>query len=329
MRGKCSCDTLDFQELHKKQDDEQIKKRGLTGFPYPFYTNTIIPLNNCISSYRFMETNLKKNIQSGKWFSLFCYLFISVNLLIFCYALVFQTTLFHALLREDALIEYLGFFFLLLTSIFLILTGSRYLKMGQGWRALAITFLAVGIVFFWAAGEEISWGQRIFSIKTPQTLSEMNYQNELNIHNINKRLFQQGFRHLTTLLIFISASASYFKRRRIFGILLPDTFLVYSFLLMSAYASYEQVTPEYHLGYLVLVFYLIHYIKKDCLMLLAALSVIALITIVTLVNCTNTDLFQSNNTAEVREYLFSFNCFAYSVLLFTDAKTAQGEEIAY
>jgi hypothetical protein len=274
-----------------------------------------------------MGTNLKKNIQSGEWVSLFGYLFISVNLLTFCYLLVFKTTLFHTLLREDALIEYLGFFFLLLTSIFLILTGSRYLKMGPGWRTLAIVFLTVGIVFFWAAGEEISWGQRIFSIKTPQTLSEINYQNELNIHNINKRLFQRGFRHLTTLLIFISAIAFFSKRRRIFGILLPDTFLVYSFLLMSSYASYRDVTPEYHLGYLVLVFYLIHYMRKDRSMLPATLSVIALITIVTLVNCTHNDLFQSNNTAEVREYLFSFNCLTYSVLLFNDVKTAHGKEI--
>lgn len=268
-----------------------------------------------------MGTNLKKNLHSEKWFSLFSYLFISVNLLIFCYILVFKTTLLHTLLREDALIEYLGFFFLFLTSIFLILTGARYLKKGLGWRTLAITFITVGIVFFWAAGEEISWGQRIFSIKTPQTLSEMNYQKELNIHNINKRLFQRGFRHLTTLLIFISAIAYFFKRERILGILLPDTFLVYSFILMSAYASYKDVTPEYHLGYLVLVFYIIHYVKKDYSMFLATLSVIALITIVTLVNYTYNDLFQSNNTAEVREYLFSFTCFAYSVLLFNDVKT--------
>ena len=246
-----------------------------------------------------METNFKKNIQSGEWLSLFSYLFISVNLLIFCYALVFQTTLFHTLLLEDALIEYLGFTFLLLTSIFLILTGARYLKRGLKWRTLAIIFFIAGIVFFWAAGEEISWGQRIFSLKTPEMLSKMNYQNELNIHNINKRLFQQGFRNLTTLLIFISAIAYFLNRKRIFGILLPDTFLIYSFLLMSAYASYQQVTPEYHLGYLVLVFYVIHYMKKDNSMLLATILTGALIIVVTVVNYTYNDLFESNNTAEV------------------------------
>ena len=117
------------------------------------------------------------------------------------------------------------------------------------------------------------------------------------------------------------------NRKRIFGILLPDTFLIYSFLLMSAYASYQQVTPEYHLGYLVLVFYVIHYMKKDNSMLLATILTGALIIVVTVVNYTYNDLFESNNTAEVREYLFSFICFAYSLFLFTDAKNALGKEI--
>ncbi|PIR58646.1 MAG: hypothetical protein COU69_04410 [Candidatus Pacebacteria bacterium CG10_big_fil_rev_8_21_14_0_10_56_10] len=33
------------------------------------------------------------------------------------------------------------------------------------------------------AGEEVSWGQRLFQIKTPTVLQAVNQQNELNIHN--------------------------------------------------------------------------------------------------------------------------------------------------
>ena len=32
-------------------------------------------------------------------------------------------------------------------------------------------------------GEEISWGQRLFGIATPEALKETNLQNEINLHN--------------------------------------------------------------------------------------------------------------------------------------------------
>lgn len=34
------------------------------------------------------------------------------------------------------------------------------------------------------AGEEISWGQRLFGFPTPAQLQEINYQGEANLHNI-------------------------------------------------------------------------------------------------------------------------------------------------
>jgi hypothetical protein len=37
---------------------------------------------------------------------------------------------------------------------------------------------------FVCLGEEISWGQRVFDWSTPESISELNAQNETNIHNI-------------------------------------------------------------------------------------------------------------------------------------------------
>jgi hypothetical protein len=37
---------------------------------------------------------------------------------------------------------------------------------------------------FFAAGEELSWGQRIFGLKTPESLAAANEQGELNLHNL-------------------------------------------------------------------------------------------------------------------------------------------------
>jgi hypothetical protein len=44
--------------------------------------------------------------------------------------------------------------------------------------------LGLAILFFLVGGEEISWGQRIFAIATPETMREVNVQGETNIHNL-------------------------------------------------------------------------------------------------------------------------------------------------
>ena len=40
-------------------------------------------------------------------------------------------------------------------------------------------------MFFVLAGEEISWGQRILGIATPESLKAVNVQEEFNFHNID------------------------------------------------------------------------------------------------------------------------------------------------
>lgn len=48
---------------------------------------------------------------------------------------------------------------------------------------LGVIVWILGCIYF--AGEEISWGQWYFQWKTPETLKEINYQKETNLHNIN------------------------------------------------------------------------------------------------------------------------------------------------
>lgn len=52
-----------------------------------------------------------------------------------------------------------------------------------GYRGkLVLVFVAAVCLF--GAGEEISWGQRLFGIETPQALMERNAQQEINLHNL-------------------------------------------------------------------------------------------------------------------------------------------------
>jgi hypothetical protein len=47
-----------------------------------------------------------------------------------------------------------------------------------------LVYLGLAGLYFFGAGEEISWGQRIFHIQEPTELAEENVQHELNIHDL-------------------------------------------------------------------------------------------------------------------------------------------------
>jgi len=76
---------------------------------------------------------------------------------------------------EDGIVEYMTFFSFLVAFFMFI----RTFLINKN-----IFYLLLAIVFFLGAGEEISWGQRIFNFSTPEALQEMNVQKEFNIHNI-------------------------------------------------------------------------------------------------------------------------------------------------
>lgn len=67
-------------------------------------------------------------------------------------------------------------------------SGNRIFKR-QTRRNLFFLLFAIGLLFIGA--EEISWGQRILDIRTPDALESLNDQGEFNLHNI-KALEQTG-----------------------------------------------------------------------------------------------------------------------------------------
>lgn len=56
-----------------------------------------------------------------------------------------------------------------------------------------VAFLGFALIAFFGAGEEISWGQRIFNIQTPEALNSVNAQGELTVHNIAVNGVQLNF----------------------------------------------------------------------------------------------------------------------------------------
>jgi len=83
---------------------------------------------------------------------------------------------------EDRLVENATAVFLLVASLVLVANAARLVSRGARRAASLTAFYA--LLFFFAAGEEISWGQRIFEWEPGEFFAENNYQGETNLHNL-------------------------------------------------------------------------------------------------------------------------------------------------
>lgn len=118
-----------------------------------------------------------------------------VVMLSYC-ALLFDKPMARWVAAEDGPFEYGG-------AICFALAGFMFLWMFFKSRAgndffvfrtkRNVFFALLAVVFIFAAGEEISWGQRILNIDLPETVQAENLQGELNIHNL--KLFHPRDEH--------------------------------------------------------------------------------------------------------------------------------------
>jgi len=98
--------------------------------------------------------------------------------------------------QEDGLAEYGTALMLFCISL---LSISRLIKIGATKPMLwKIGILVMALIFLFGAGEEISWGQRLFNVESSDYFLENNAQKETNLHNlvvgdtkINKLIFSQ------------------------------------------------------------------------------------------------------------------------------------------
>jgi hypothetical protein len=84
--------------------------------------------------------------------------------------------------REDGLIETLSAVALFFGAVVCFYRVATLRKLRSA-CFLSCTAL-LGVLFLFGAGEEISWGQRIFNIETPEFFQSHNTQQETNIHNL-------------------------------------------------------------------------------------------------------------------------------------------------
>ncbi len=98
---------------------------------------------------------------------------------------------------EDGFVEWLTVIALLSGAVVMFKRAIN-LKATKS-KLFIMCLVGMGLVFLFGAGEEISWGQRIFGIKSPEFFMNHNSQYETNFHNlmfqgksINRIIFGTG-----------------------------------------------------------------------------------------------------------------------------------------
>lgn len=109
----------------------------------------------------------------------------------------FAEDFYHKMVAEDGVFENLTALALLVVSILFLIRFIKIRKSRNKFWVVLNVLIILGA--FFGFGEEISWGQRMFSIESGEFFTQNNLQNETNLHNleingvkINKLIFSQG-----------------------------------------------------------------------------------------------------------------------------------------
>ncbi len=120
--------------------------------------------------------------QTIKPFERLLFIFLLILLLVGLILSYTSEYVYERMVMEDGWIENLTVVVLLTCSF---ISFYRLFKWGKGkgniWKLITL-FLAIGFLF--GAGEELSWGQRIFDIESGEFFMDKNLQGETNLHNL-------------------------------------------------------------------------------------------------------------------------------------------------
>jgi cytochrome bd-type quinol oxidase subunit 2 len=152
--------------------------------------------------------------------------------------------LFHFVTAEDRLLEW-GQFAAYAVAVVFGLAAALFLFRAER-RPAAAFYLLVVLGCLFVAGEEISWGQRIFELDTPDPLEDINRQEEITVHNVTSI---EGLFRLGELLVGLAASVGVWvllwkrsgnlsERERVF---VPPLFLTTAFFAIFIFRLFRFV----------------------------------------------------------------------------------------
>ena len=169
--------------------------------------------------------------------------FLIITVVIGIYFFYTNKDFYAYLVQEDGFFENLTSIFLFLSSFYLFYFFISNIKLKSIWWKMGIIIMIIGL--FFGAGEEISWGQRIFHIESSKFFNENNSQKETNLHNmivdgvkLNKLIFSNLLSIIFSiyfLILPILWRKNNFIKKTInqFGIPLANNYQVIIFMISS------------------------------------------------------------------------------------------------
>lgn len=194
-----------------------------------------------IGIFSFDKTLITKNKNN--------YIFITSLFLIGILAVIktWPGGVFNDIIREDNLLENLQVIFYGFSSILFFATSFKYFKTN---KLFFFYFLILGLGLLFITGEEISWGQRILGLSSPEVIKVNNAQGETTIHNINglqdlQPIIYLAFSaYLSFAWIFISLLPKGIKN--IYKNLVPSKYLIFYFLPIFFFYIHINVLSGKH-----------------------------------------------------------------------------------
>jgi hypothetical protein len=149
------------------------------------------------------------------------------------------------MIAEDSFYENFQFLFYFSGSLVAFFCSRLLWRSGR--KPFSILHICISISLFFVAGEEISWGQRIFGLSTPEIILRDNDQKELSLHNLH----QVQSKLINGYIIVGLAGASLWliirilerDKKTFLGELAPDWYLSLYFLIPGILYSFFQLSP--------------------------------------------------------------------------------------
>lgn len=128
-----------------------------------------------------------------------------------CYIAVTNVDKYYWMIHEDNPIETASWICWAIAVLVFLSSIIRYIIKGQANPITLLLYGGLALFSFLCCGEEISWGQRMFHVATPELLKEINIQGETNLHNIGSiSIFSNAF-FLITIVFFLVVPYIYSK----------------------------------------------------------------------------------------------------------------------
>lgn len=154
----------------------------------------------------------------------------------------------HALVVEDGFVEWATVIVLMITMV-VCFRRVLVLRQQRSGLFLSVTFL-LGLLCLFGAGEEVSWGQRVLGLESPDFFQDNNAQGEIGLHNlvlevggerlkVNKLIFGTGLALAMLIYLFV-ATPLYRRNHRVRGFFdaiaapMPQNYQILGYILIVA-----------------------------------------------------------------------------------------------